>query len=445
MTRLRVDLQALAGAPLSLQQAAVIKSIEHIDIIETTAVDASIDAVISLLSHFPCLRLLSCWTSLTDHQLLALRTACPSSLQGMHLTNCKHLSPAAIAQFVCSIPCMKVLHLPALDAPALTAITQHCHGLTTLSICTEQLKSTEALEHLCAVNPLLTSLTLSGGVPDDALVRIVTEAVHLQHFSCTSRGAKSAQMDVIRAIIAHCPEICAIILSAVYMYFDRSKQLADVCQTILPSNEEQQELLKLLPYPMCSYQLDGANSSAAVEVFEQVTTSCGDRLESLEISFSMAFNEQFAVASLHRCPNLTSFKAQPTSVLLLAETVFPALTASCKKLRKVEIGAGGFLQYCTYSGKGSFLGLPSTLEELHFTGRMAVYGDSLRGIADSFPCLQAFTSVGDMFEKEVLLDVIISGKLKAKRITLFPPIAVWIAEQLRLHIKIGYQICLAQC
>lgn len=429
VTRLTVDLKVFTE-PLPVFTA--VPSIMQVDIIEPMQVHQSIPvtSINDFLMHFPSLQTLGGWQNLTNEQFLAFAEF---PLQGLNLLKCARLTAQVVSEFVFSKLEMRMLHCHVLDVQALETIATKCSGFTTLNLCTKHLTTTLELEQLCIANALsLTHLTLEGGTTDEVLTRIVTRCPLLEHLSCVGDDMESSQVGVLKAIVSSCPRICTVNLSAITVKIVNNTAAA-VVQKFLPSLDDQKILVSILP-PVRSYQLEGIDERVTIEAFQYTALTIGVQLESLDLYLPNTFEESCIAEFLQCCLNLKAFTCQPTSNAML-RGLFAALPSACQLLRKVTITGGMFFMSwgIVFPEFEGFQGLSNTVEELYIPQGMPLCGASLRAIADAFTSLRTLHVLDDRSDKEVLLDIILSDKLKAKRLVLGMRTASWLDGQLQQH------------
>lgn len=466
--KLQLELDALAQGPLSVGQPVL--GVEHIAFTGQPSIEAAhmgsalFQLVLQFLHLFPSLRLLGCWASITDSQLLTVQRL--FLLDGLDLTSSySSLTSDGIAACVSSLgSAMRTLKCARLDEDGLAAIAEQCHCFTSLDFGCSRLCSYDSLVHLCAMNAhSLQHLSLQcGSGLDDLIARIATSCPHLVSF----RGFVVNAVDSAPAalcLLAHCPAVQLIELRDLIITVRRERDIdgnrnerkfLDISCPILPHYQDQVAFLSQLSLPVRACRMIFADESAAAASLLCLGRRFGPALESLDLRLTgmkgLLKTAQYVRPLLECSPNLTSLKLCPFADATLFEQL-SVLPATCPKLRKLSIVTDFNTHFYGNASLGNVLTLLDAFKaspnnvvcELELPNKvLALTATTLNAIADAFPRLHAFSCAYNVVNKDALLDLMLSGRWRARRTTVCSPAAEWIAGQLRQR---GFHHTLDMC
>lgn len=448
--KLSISLSAFNHASLTFNQP--IRGVQCIELISTMAAISSecFGLVVGFLNQFASLQVLGCWKTITSDQLLGLQDL-RCQLHGLDFLACSFSDKkclAAVAALAASLgDHLQVLLCHGLDAEALTAITQHCHNMTVLDMNSLRKETFDAIVQLCAANALtLRSLTLKGLASKDTIMQIAAACPALEILSCTMMSGHLHALPTVLFILDRCLKIRTVKVATNIGIGIAQDSQGNRLTEISGANDYQLiELASKLSIPVraCQvYLMQDPPKGAAV-----LAGKFRDNLESLQLQTvgDSGNDDDTPVAEevfhpftdlFKDCPNLTDLTFSHRSLVPIV--CVPAL---CPKLRKLAIqnsNEEAFSAADLLPLFEQFKAYPNQVTDFALPGNTAFDSVMLTAMAEAFPCLHAFTVTSVLRgsvqkHQELLLDLILAGKLKAKRITTLLPSATWLSEQLRHH------------
>lgn len=404
------------------------------------------ELAVEFLSHFSSLKVLGCWSFMNRHQLLAIQNS-KCKLEGLDLLTSFKIKSNEVASFACSLGnCLHVLKFHKFFDEDLISVAKHCQRLTTLDTSAVNLSSSGSLVKLCAVNsPTLTHLSLQvSGVK--LITHIVKRCTCLVFFQCANDGDSAS---IVKCLLKHCrPTIAtaAFLHFAVNIVTDRhGNKVAEILASEKDYHtNDQPTMIGEMPIPIRAYNMRFSSESITIIALNCLGERFGDSLESLVLKIPFA-DSNCICNLLERCPNLTHFSIASRSKCTVLNFI-SALPIFCRNLRTIKFKSYG--DDCLEEGEllpflSSFKEFPNLVTELKLVlfDNPIITEVVLDAVAETFPLLHTFNCTSGKVNKLALLDSILSGKLKAKRIGLSNgDVVKWISKELgerRVHHRWG--------
>lgn len=446
VTDLKIAAQALTSGQLTISQPLL--SVECLQITSGKCVNRPLimAPLLRLLECLPRLKTLTVWNGIVDCELTTLIETM-KDLEGIELSDCYHLNPDIVTSLVCSLGSqLRTLKCEcSLTESNLTAIAENCCNLTTLHIACNCLPTFTSFEHLCAVNAK-TLRTLSLGewkaCQDDvtqALLRITAMCSNLVSF----KAARIATLDpipIVQSLLSHCPLMSKIILNeqdvSIAVVKDKNgRRTTELRQSHV---RDQASLLVAIPIPLreCFFKFSDVEAIAAIlgTLAERFSSS----LESLTMWFpaTTAGGKQSShlLNCLKRCRQLTELDINydHSDCQEFMVPVLPLIPALCPHLTVLQIDINDMDAPQFVILLDGFRAMPdNAMKELAVSWTLA--DTELHSIAEVFPRLFTLCACHRNIDMPVLLDLIVSGQLKAKRIIVDHPYFKWLSENLNTH------------
>lgn len=391
----------------------------------------------TFLNHFPTLKMIHCWHSMTDAQLLSLtHTSCV--VQGLDLRLCSELHSNTITQVACTLgDALQILQCQGLTNADLLEMAGSCHHLETIELM--DISSAEGgLEALCAVNTIKSLSLLKGSSLDSimSLMAFCPGLVVLQIIAQRFADITTPVTPLLLHVLSHCPfvqtiQLPTLSLSVVQIQGIRS---AEINLSVLRDGDDQPELLASLPIPLRAYNMSFRNEQCAVESLQILARRFGRTLEYLELRLLYKIADPAFLGNvLGDCSYLGQFR-----IFTEHECAMNSLASlsACRLLRKLVISDKLMMSPVLLhpSALDAFLDAfrdlsGNKIRTLLITERL-LSDSNLRSIAALFPHLHELGSIGSE-GKEVLVDLIVTGKLSAKRIGVRVQAIAWVSKQLQ--------------
>lgn len=413
--------------------------------------DTSVELIVHCLNQFPSLEVVCCRPFVTDEQLLGLQ-ALQRPLHGLDLSKlsrmCK-LPSQTVAEFVSSLGNgIRTLKLNLMNEAGLALIADHCHGLTTLQLDCSDFASPDDIVRLCASNALtLSDLALHSSFwsLDDIIPRIAPCLPNLVNFLGHSRKETDSSVCTL-LFLANCPRICSVKLRGMTVLVVQStvgmKKVLDVSISKELVVQDLVPFFSQLTTPIQTCRVVFTEETAAASSLVYLGQRFGSTIESLDLDLlfdSIPERSSYLQALLRSCANLVHLKIRGPSNNDIILQHLAELASSCQHLRKLSVGTSTSKYMLNADDMlpmlCAFKVFPdNVVDELEFPTSTTLTNTMLHAIAEAFPRLHVLSCMYAAVDKEALLDLILTGKLKAKRI--YIPVqdcARWISDELQLR------------
>lgn len=376
----------------------------------------TIQSVFCFLDCFPRLNTINMWAPADNNELIALLTGkMQGRLEGLDLSYCFCLLPDMAASLFCSLgDKLRQLKIADLSSDGVAAIAANCHCLTNLDLGCDAMASSSSLEHLCAVNAgTLTTLVLHYWNCRDAqeLVRIISMCSKLVSFTA---NASIDAAPIVEYLLRHCPAVRTILMQLLTV----KVTLADDGQktvelVVYHHNEDQIALLAAIPFSVrrCQMTFDSeavATSTLSLESFAPRFRHIPSIIDKLSAHL---------INCLKHCPHLQELDIpEPLDFVV---DILPLIPSLCPKLSILKVN---FENQRNSAGLSALIdgyrGAPHNAIKELVLGRSILASDAeLHSLAKVFPRLHTFAVLHQKINVSVVSDLIVSGKLKAKRIS----------------------------
>lgn len=395
-----------------------------------------LEYILCLLDRLTGVKHLTGWSNIiADQQLEALVHKLNDQLEGLDLSNCCPLSPAAVTAAAWLLgKRLKLLKCSGLGTEHCASIAQNCQNLSHLTLSSLKLTSFAVLIDLCA-SGTLTDLTFSILLPVDIVCRIITSCPKMVRFTYQGTLVLSDEAQLITLACNHCPDIEIITLTAFKVRFVKDSysngKTAEVACSVR-TDVSNAPLLNEMSVPISKYELSGVcvPFDGTDHVFDGLA-DFGSSLKSLTLNISLHNSPRYVVVEKDRvinvvrqCPQLQHVKIRGMHLGAdFAVELLSILPSACPHVRSIKIVVGvdgvGPNEVDLAAFVNGFRALPSNIvEEISLVWNAIISEADLRAIAEVFPRLIHFGNLGEHVNNPVLLDLIVSGKLKAKVIKL---------------------------
>lgn len=305
----------------------------------------------------------------------------------------------------------------------LVTLAETCHMLEAMSLSADKMTSLSGLEQLCVANANLTSLTLS-------VMRLGTEAIttlltnisnsctHLKLFALSH-----ADVDTV-AVALHIFKVCVhietVLLPQATLRIRSGKHgLCCDFKWVRGTQPSLVDFFRAFPIPIRSFEgktfpagLLGKSPSVALEDI------------SLRKCFPAHLSDDMVIEISEQCPNLTTVVF--CECINLTPAAFVALARRCPRLKTI------CLHSIHHIDDDALFGLWEACKDLKtiiLGSFRQVTGSSLRKIVELLPNLITIGVALCAVEKEVILELILDRKLKAR--TVICDEWCWIEELLK--------------
>lgn len=434
---------------LSVDVMVPIQFLTFLDRRQEVPVHCSALSLTVLLCCCPMLLSVDCsgWPAISNEQFTALQCIRQGRLvpvQVLNLTNCSALDPHGLlraADQLCGG--LIILYCDVLDDESLPLLATVCCSLQFLQIAGNRISSADSILRFCAANAAdLQWLVLRHAhdqevmssnvlITDLVLQDIARACPLLKGFICVhSRYCSATFADSLQHLLSHCPSIHLVELPYAQIHLTESS-MGKVCDvTFYPS-----PLTALLPadltaltLPMHSFSAHHGDMLLNSNMLTLLTNKVGEALVDLDISSTEDVQESILLSLLARCPNLTSLMLHCES--WLTEDTLGMLPSYCPKLIVLSICCCSEL--ITDSALTCMLQKykpADALRHLSFDRSPALTDVTLLKVAELFPDLLSLGLEAAALTKEVVLDLIVSGKLRVKNIRCAE--REWLGQQLK--------------
>lgn len=430
--RLDVELSAFASGPFPFSRPLPVVNSIYIIHNKTFQVNAAtMQGLKAFLNQFQSLQVLGLWETMEVTQVQwLLNLSC--AIHGLDMLTCKKLTSAAITQlltkFGASLSMLKLCSGAGRkvwednDEPIAIILAQ-CNNLTVLDASRlRNVDGTHLVAMCVAIANTVEDLTIAVNW-QLSITRLETITTACTKLKCIRIVIKDNILgttlnEFVRFFASQQPQLAATIdthrLRVQIVSDKENNKVAHIMETPemkprLDGKDDKEVLKKIvvdLPIPVRALQLTLVNEAVATAVLAFMSAMIGADWESLDLhlnfKFLMSPQNRLIGELLHNCPNLTSFKLDSQSVSGdFTNSPMPVLN------------------------KVTELVLPNTTA--------MVTASALKAVVNAFPNVNSFTMMSNAISKHLLLDLIVSKQLNAKRITLNEEIAGWIAGQLAQH------------
>lgn len=330
----------------------------------------------------------------------------------------------------------------------MAAVAQNCHNLTNLGLrCRYSDELFDSVERLCAVNShTLQNLSLwSCNYDEEQLVRLLAVCTNLQVLSCDMLICDLAVL--VQAVFTCCPSISSFRVANMQIDIvkdcDGQKMVDIDVQLIESSSQDQIPLFSVIPFPVRKCSL-GFETGVEVAALGGLAERFGPTVESLSLFFYPDVQPNVVVHLLGQFSNLRDLAFTIGHKDLITEFLVPVIPSTYRMLCELRLGYG-CRHKATVSGLSALLdcfrALPmNVISTLDLSKRITVLKADLYSIAEVFPHLFSFTAMSTNLHvrQHTLLEIIVSGALKAKRIRCSLP-SMWLSAELQeqgVHHKV---------
>lgn len=404
----------------------------------------TLDSLTHFLDCFPNVKTLQTWTEIEDEELCAVLNKL-KGLEGLDMIDCFELQPDTVAAMVSSLGNqLRLLRCSVLDDDAAATIAGSCHNLTTLTLYCGEMQSFDGLEQLCAVNAgTLQHMMLFGGeISEDLFARIATMCTSLIVFNCDCTFTNC--VPVVQSVFSCCPSIVMMEFNGMDINIkDVDGQKRVDIQYIDFIEDSQVAPLSAIPFPVQKCEMTfykDYDVDATAQTLDCLVGRFGSSLEALKLRFYADFPEKKLVKILKGFSNLRELDlCHPKLISAVLVPVIPVLSLT---LRKLRIGYGLSVDATDLSALLDCFRAASNnlIVSLDLYSSITVLPANIHAIAEVFPRLFHFTIMHKDLRAMGILDAIVSGKLKAKRIESNTDQIKWLSKELkrkRVHHKLS--------